>query len=288
MPRIAVVIITRDRPDDLERSLQRLTALPEQPLIVVVDNCSTGNHLPVLRRDFPSVDFVSLPANGGAAARTVGVRWAESDYVAFADDDSWWEPGSLERAVDLMEADPRIGLVAARVVVEPSGRVDPTSAQMAEGPLGPDLLASSEGLRAVAGCMACGCVVRSRAYLSVGGFQPGMGVGGEEQMLVWDLWAAGWRALYASDVVAHHHPATSRDPSARRATVTRTDLWSTWARLPVRSALNRTASVLRAGSGDPRATARGAARAVRRADWALSRRARLPAEVDRLRRQLGG
>ena len=46
--------------------------------------------------------MVALPVNAGAVARTTGVRHTTTPYVAFADDDSWWEPGALDRAADLL------------------------------------------------------------------------------------------------------------------------------------------------------------------------------------------
>jgi hypothetical protein len=36
--------------------------------------------------------------------RTLGVRAATTPYVAFSDDDSWWEPGALQSAADLRNA----------------------------------------------------------------------------------------------------------------------------------------------------------------------------------------
>lgn len=281
---VSVVVITRDRPDDLRRSLEHLTSLPERPAVLVVDHGSTVRYIPDMRRRYPEVRFLPVPTNRGAAGRTIGARAAATDYVAFADDDSWWAPGALDRAVSYMEGEPRVGLVAGRVVVQPAGVDDPTSVAMAAGPIGPDLAPATAGPRAIVGCMACGSVVRRRAYLSVGGFPLGMGVGGEEQILVWDLWTTGWRAVYLAEVTAYHQPAASRDPAARRATVTRNDLWTCWARLPARSAWARTASVLADGAAEPWATARGLGRATRRADWALARRSRLPAALEQARK----
>lgn len=39
--RISVVVITHNRRDELQRTLERLAALPEQPRVVVVDNASS-------------------------------------------------------------------------------------------------------------------------------------------------------------------------------------------------------------------------------------------------------
>ncbi|MGW7357269.1 glycosyltransferase family 2 protein, partial [Streptomyces sp. NPDC054802] len=41
-PRTSVVVITRDRRDQLLRTLDHLAALPERPVVIVVDNGSRG------------------------------------------------------------------------------------------------------------------------------------------------------------------------------------------------------------------------------------------------------
>src|SRR5690242_21022996 len=57
---------------------------------------------------FRSVDVIEQGKNIGASSRTVGVRHVREPYVAFCDDDSWWEPGNLRRAADLFDAQPRL------------------------------------------------------------------------------------------------------------------------------------------------------------------------------------
>lgn len=290
MVTIGVVVITRNRPAELECCLERLCALPDGPTIVVVDNGSEPPGSAPLRARFPDVGFVMLPANVAAAGRNVGVRMLDDEYVAFTDDDSGWSAHALARAEAIMEADPRIGLLAARLEVGAgarAGAIDPVSEAMAAGALGDELVEQPNGPRAVAGTVACATVVRRRAFLSVGGFGPGLGVGGEEQMVVWDLLAAGWKAVYRPEVVAWHWPAATGDRTARRATVTRNDLWAAWSRLPPGPAVRRSVVVLADGLADsPRATAIGVARAVRGASWALSRRAVLPRPVERARQVL--
>ncbi|OMQ15783.1 hypothetical protein A7K94_0207135, partial [Modestobacter sp. VKM Ac-2676] len=66
--------------------------------MIVVDNASADGTADAVRAATPRVDVLGLPANAGAVARTDGVRRATTPYVAFADDDSWWEPGALQRA----------------------------------------------------------------------------------------------------------------------------------------------------------------------------------------------
>src|ERR671926_384668 len=106
-----VVIATRDRRDDLLRTLARLAALPEAPPVVLVDNGSRDATPDAVRERHPDVRVIALDGEHGAAARTVGVVAAEGPYVAFCDDDSWWEPGALERAAALLDRHPSVALL---------------------------------------------------------------------------------------------------------------------------------------------------------------------------------
>jgi GT2 family glycosyltransferase len=234
---VAVVIATRNRGTELLGTLARLRALDEQPSIMVVDNGSTDGTAELVRIRCPAVQVVGLRRNRGGAARTVGARLVDSPYVAFSDDDSWWAPGALGRAAELLDRHPRLAVLAARVLVGPDRRRDPVCDEMAHSPLGraADLPGPS-----VLGFIACGAVVRRSAFLEVGGFYTRLGVGGEEELLAVDLAARGWGLAYVEEVVAYHHPSPSRDPSARRRVQVRNALWSAWLRRPLGGAARQT------------------------------------------------
>ncbi|HLH47584.1 MAG TPA: glycosyltransferase [Acidimicrobiales bacterium] len=273
-----MVVVTRDRRSDLEATLARLAADQPAAPVVVVDNASgDGTAAAARRRD--GVSVVALPANLGAGGRTIGARLARTPWIAFCDDDSWWAPGSLERAAALLSADPGLGLVAARVVVEPAGVTDPLSGRMAAGALDPDLRARSEGPRGVTGFLACAVVVRRTAFLAVGGFDPRFVVGGEEELVAIDLAGQGWRLRYAPEVVAHHAPSPRRDPPARRRRQAANHVITGILRAPP-AELGRRAGALVASAGRD-AAARGALGDVLvAASWALARRRRVPPAVE--------
>jgi N-acetylglucosaminyl-diphospho-decaprenol L-rhamnosyltransferase len=271
VPEIAVVVATRDRRDTLLATLDRLVALPARPRVIVVDNASADGTAAAVRARHPEVDVIALPRNLGAAARTAGVRVADAPFVAFADDDSWWEPGALRRAAEHLAGHPRLGLLAARILVGDSGRLDPTCAAMARSPLSSDVPLPGPK---VLGFLACGAVVRREAYLAVGGFEGRLGIGGEEDLLAMDLASAGWALAYVEDVVAHHHPQTAARPG-RRALVARNDLWSAWLRRPLRVALRVTLAAARDGHG------RGFPSALRGLPWIARRRRVVPCHVER-------
>ncbi|MGK5545944.1 glycosyltransferase family 2 protein, partial [Streptomyces sp. URMC 127] len=116
--RTGVAVITRNRRESLLRSLGHLLDLPEQPPIVVVDNASTDGTARAVRSlasRCPQVTLHALDRNLGATGRNLAAAALPTPYVAFADDDSWWEPGALATAAALFDAHPRLALIAAEV-----------------------------------------------------------------------------------------------------------------------------------------------------------------------------
>ncbi|WP_199745852.1 glycosyltransferase, partial [Amycolatopsis sp. WAC 04182] len=160
--RVTVVVAARDRVRTLARSL------PRHPRpVILVDNGSSDGTAGFVRKHFPDVQVVEAGANLGAPARNLGVRLAGTPYVAFADDDSWWAPGALDRAADVLDAHPRLAVLGARVLVGPEERPDPVSEAMRDSPLGVE-----DGLPgpSVLSFLARGAVVRREAFLEAGGF----------------------------------------------------------------------------------------------------------------------
>ncbi|MGH9263726.1 MAG: glycosyltransferase family 2 protein [Acidimicrobiales bacterium] len=235
--RVAVVVATYNRCSELLNTLGELIALPERPQLVVVDNASTDGTAAAVRRDHPDAVLVRLDRPRGSSARNLGVQSVDGPYVAFADDDSWWTPGSLATAAGLFDRHPRLALITAKVLVGPGRRVDPISEAMATGPLAPD--PSLPGVP-VLGFLACAAIVRREAFQQVGGFHELAGFGGEETLLAMDLAAHGWGLSYVEDVVAVHHPSPVRNPEARAAQELGNTLLRSWLRLPLRDAIGAT------------------------------------------------
>jgi GT2 family glycosyltransferase len=284
-PRVSVVVVSRDRRQALLESVPRHLGLPEQPAVVVVDNASSDGSPDLVAQRHPEVRVIRLGRNRGGAARNIGARAAGTPYVAFTDDDAWWEPGALRRAADLLDAHPRLAVVQAHILVGPAARDDAICLEMAASPLprrhgqpGHPLLSF----------VACAVVMRRDALLAVGGFSERLGIGGEEELLGWDLAAHDWVMSYVPDVVAHHHPPhVPGGRPQRREIGIRNTLWTTWLRRPLPTAAVRTVQVLALCPGDW-VTARGVARAVAGASSVLRERRPSPPHVEAMRRLLDG
>jgi len=279
---VTVVVASRNRRELLLRTLPRHLALPERPAVVLVDNASTDGTAEAVREALPGVRVISLDRNQGAAARNAGLREARTPYVAFCDDDSWFAPGALGRAEALLDATPRLAVLNARILVGEEERLDPTCEEMARSPLP---AAPGQPGHPLLSFVACGVVVRRDAVLEVGGFEERFAVGGEEELVGWDLAAAGWQLSYVPDVVAHHHPPRQPPRSERLEIGVRNTLWTTWLRRPAGPAARRTVRDLRRFPAHP-ATARGIARAVAGIPWVLRERRVSPPHVEQMRRLL--
>ncbi|XVV09460.1 glycosyltransferase family 2 protein [Actinoplanes sp. CA-131856] len=262
---VTVVVATRNRADRLRETMPRHLART-----ILIDNAS-DQELPAL----PGVDVVRLGENRGAAARNVGVERARTRYVAFADDDSYWTPGSLARAARIMDDHPRVALLAARVLVGPEGRLDPVSAAMAASTLGRGSAGPS-----ILGFLACSVIVRRDAFLAAGGFEPRLFVYGEEALLAMDLAAAGYELSYAPELTVRHLPQPAgRDNGARARRETRNRVLTALLRRPP-------AVVGRALLTAVRESPRSVFDLAGDLPWALNHRRPLPPEVEAALRKL--
>jgi GT2 family glycosyltransferase len=268
-------MITRNRADEAVASVGRLRTLPEQPEIVVVDNGSSDGTAEQLARSHPGTMVVRATENLGGAGRNVGVELSGASCVAFCDDDTAWEPGSLRRAAELLASHADLALVCGRVLVGDDGREDPIGAAMEASPL--PVQSGLPGFP-VLGFLACAAMVRRSAFLAAGGFERRFLVGGEEELLALDLAAAGWGLSYVPDVVVHHHPSPRRDSGHRRRLQARNALWASWLRHPPDLVRARTARVGREALRD-RDVRRGVAEAARQLPWVVRSRRRLPPAV---------
>ncbi|WBQ03891.1 glycosyltransferase family 2 protein [Kribbella sp. CA-293567] len=275
--RVSVVVITYNRRAELDTALHRLEQLPEQPSIVVVDNGSEDGTADLVRRRHSQVQLIRSERNLGAVGRNVGVAAVRTPYVAFCDDDTFYEAGALTLAADLLDDHPALAVVTAKILVEPGGRVDAICEEMAQSPLQrPEGVPGHPLLSFLAGVS----VVRREAFLQAGGFSRHLWLGGEEELLASDLARAGWSMSYVPEVVAHHQASKLRDAHLRRRHGIRNTLWFTWLRRPLASAIVRTVRHLARVPRD-RISMYAVADALRGLPWVLRERKVVPDHVER-------
>ncbi|MDQ7977611.1 glycosyltransferase [Paraburkholderia sp. SARCC-3016] len=299
LPRISVVVLTHDRAGQLVGTLARLASLPEQPPVIVADNASRDETVKLVDMLFPQVRVVQCGTDLGAAGRNRAVACVRTDYVAFCDDDSWWEPGSLALAVKLLDGAPQVAVLNARVVTGESGALDPRCRSMAASPLA----APGCPAAAVTSYIAGACVFRTAVFRAVGGYERRFGVGGEEALVALDVLDAGHtiaycneltvrRGVFASDTAAaldrfgrrrtdrHDSPddACGSEDALQRRVQARNAAWVAWLRLPWRDVGRSTCAALATFAHEHTLWRDGAAM-IAGLPWALVNRHRVNAQV---------
>jgi len=275
------VIASRDRAAELASVIERLLDTTGCPM-VVVDNDSRDDSVATVKRISARaagrLTLVELDTNRGAVGRNAGVAVSSTPYVAFCDDDSWWQPDAPGIAERTFDAHPAVGLLAARTIVLPRNEEDAFSTMLADSPLGrrPDLPGPS-----ILGFMSCAAIVRRSAFEAAGGFSEILHFRGEEMLLAVDMAALGWELCYLPALVAMHQPSQVRATTAAQAArVMRNDVLTTWLRRPGRHCLRASGTLLAATTRDAE-HARAAGEAVLRLPVVLTQRRRLPHRVER-------
>lgn len=278
--RMSFVIASRNRAPELASVVHRLLDTTPCP-IIVVDNGSDDDSVAVVgrtaARSAGRVVVIGLSSNLGAVGRNVGVAACRTPYVAFCDDDSWWEPQALTRGTEIFDRYPNVAVLAGRTEVGPQRREDPLVEQLANSALGhrDDLPGPS-----ILGFLACSAMVRKSAFEAVGGFSEILHFRGEERLLALDLAAHGWDLCYCAELTAIHQPSVQRPTSAAQdARSLRNDVLTTWLRRPAGHCVRAAASLLGAAVHDTE-HARAAFEAVLRLPAVITHRRRLPPTVE--------
>lgn len=117
MTTVAAVVVTRDRPDPLARTVDSLLRQSRPPEHVLVVDSGSSLARPVLD---PSVEVLELGDNVGfGAALAAGMQHLRAagvgpDLLWLLDDDSPVTPGSLAAALEVLADHPEVGLLANR------------------------------------------------------------------------------------------------------------------------------------------------------------------------------
>lgn len=85
------------------------TLQPEQ--IVLVDDGSTDNTALIVKERYPKVEVISQKNRGLPAARNKGIEAAQTNWVAFLDDDDIWLPDKLKKQAEQISVTENSNLV---------------------------------------------------------------------------------------------------------------------------------------------------------------------------------
>jgi len=300
-PRITVVVLSRNHVRQTVDTVARLTALPEAPCVIVADNGSSDATVSLLGSLFPRVRIVQGLRDQGTAGFNRAIALVSTDYVACCDDSTWWAPGALARAVRLLDANPRVAVLNARIVGDDEREIHPGCLML--GATSPGTGAPGGGVPggdpstggqtggdplpgpALARYMAGACVLRTRVFRAVGGYEERLAAGAAEELVALDVLSAGHSIVYCEEALAHRQPLLSWITRAQHCARARNAAWVAWMRLPARDALHVTGHALAVFARQHSLGPAGIA-LLRGAFWTLRRRRVVPRHVALMTRQI--
>jgi len=194
-PPVSIVILSWNRKQQLQNTLQNVLTIPYQNLeIIVIDNASTDGSPKMVRDAFPSVCLIQLPANIGIAGWNAGFTNATGKYIVVLDDDSYPKNDAIERMVAEFERDHTLGIVAFHVIDPESGRSE--NGKRIE-------VLKPYGLRDIL-FIGCGAGIRSEVITKVGGFTERYFLYMHEMEFSARVLASGYSIKLFPDIIVYH------------------------------------------------------------------------------------
>ncbi len=194
---VSFILATHNRCDITLNTLNHVHAcgLPVGDFeVFVVDNASTDGTVDAIRGTFPDVHVLPRGGNHGSCAKAFAIGRARGRYVVFLDDDSYPQPGSIERMIDHFVSDDTLGCAGFTVHL-PDGRRECSAL--------PNVF------------IGCGAGFRRDALLSVGGLDESLFMQAEEYDLSFRLINAGYHVQTFDDLHVEHLKTPQARQSAR-------------------------------------------------------------------------
>lgn len=208
---LSIIIITYQRPDELNGVLENLLQqqrLPEE--IVVIDNDPQGTGRQAELAAHALVKYHCPGENLGIpAGRNLGAARSHGDMLVFIDDDARFaSPVALQTVIDTF-ADAEI--IGAAFQVRNATTLEITPKEYPGYST-----AGWDEPHDVTYFVGCGFAMRRAVFTELGGFDETIFYDGEELELAFRLLGAGWRIRYEPAVVVHHRVS----PHGRKQTKT--------------------------------------------------------------------
>jgi len=222
-----IMITTRNRVDDLQRTLSRLKELstPPDEVVITADGCTDGTH-EMLQNEMEKGEISNFKiilndvGLGSVAARDHMMREARGDLVLSLDDDSYPEQSDcLEKLEDLFDRNQKLAIATF------SQRTDEYPDTLTQVNLG-----EPHPVRSYPSSGAC---LRVSTYRTHQGYEPMFFHAYEEPDYALQCVANGWDVLYTPAVtIRHHYSWVGRNEMRTHHRHARNELWSTVMRCP--------------------------------------------------------
>lgn len=123
-PLVSVVITTYNREVYLETAIDSVIEQTYKSIeILVVDDGSDFNYAGLICDKFENCTYYYKSNGGLSSARNFGVSCAKGDFIAFLDDDDFWEKLKIEKQIKVFLENPSVDCVhSSSAVVDGDGK----------------------------------------------------------------------------------------------------------------------------------------------------------------------
>ncbi len=233
--KISVVIATRNRKNDLKRTIENFKKQTYKNFeIIVIDNASDDNTRSMMLNEYPEIKYFWLPINIDILAINIGIEFSTGDIIWRTDSDSNPEDEYVfEKVIKIFEANPDIHIICAEDI-----EVNQNYQIWDWYPYKVDKLnIPSKGYPAHT-FAGTGAAIRKEVYNKIGGF---WGFGFEEIEFSTRAILAGFNIRYFPNIRVHHYASTNdRIQSERWITISKQFMRYNWKYFPVKISLPNT------------------------------------------------
>jgi GT2 family glycosyltransferase len=219
---VSVMIVTRNRLDDLERTSRVLKNLNPAPneILITADGCTDGT-IEFVRSELPDAKLiVNNRGLGSVVSRRRMMREARGDLVLALDDDSYPEQSDcIARIIPSFQQRSQLA------VLHFPQRTDEYPETLAQTDFGSERLTRSFA--------NSGAVLRRSTYLELPGFESRFFHMYEEPDYALQCVAAGYEVLFSPVItIRHHYSRREREEIRVHHRHARNEFWSTLLRCP--------------------------------------------------------
>lgn len=211
---MTLAVATLGRTDEVIRLFDSLALQKNNAFEVILADQNQDNRLvPVVQNAIDmgmNITHIRLDKPDQYAARTAGIERAQGRYIAFPDDDCWYEPDTIDLVIHVFENSGADGLV---------GRWREVSGEK-ESKEGILLWEEARNFRSDGTSMITQ-FYRRDAVLAVGGFDTRMGLGcwfggGEDTDMLFSVIRKGMKVILAPRIVVRHDIFPENKPNLEK------------------------------------------------------------------------
>lgn len=192
IPSVDLLVIFHNSKDQIPAFLDGLKRISIPLTAYFLDNDSRDGTPDILASRLPELPFRAVVLrsrwnNGFARGMNLLSRQSRGNFMFLLNPDTELETGCLEKLLEVVEADARVGICEARQ----SPREHPKAYDAVTGE--------------TTWCSGAAVLIRREAFEEVGGFDDRLYfMYCEDVDLSWRLWLRRWKCIYARDAVVRH------------------------------------------------------------------------------------